>query len=68
MYEVNGFSTSKAFRFYFLVAKVSHGKVTLVMEPSRAIAFCHVPKVASTLWMLVYAKMNELLNETDTGW
>ena len=66
--KVNIFSISKAFTFYFSFAKVSHGKLTLMMEPSRAIAFCHVPKVASTLWMLVYAKMNELLNETDTGW
>ena len=66
--KVNGFSISKAFHFYFSFAKVSDGKVTLVMEPSRSIAFCHVPKVASTLWMLVYAKMNELLNETDAGW
>ena len=66
--KINGLSISKAFHFYFSFAKVSHRKVALVMEPSRAIAFCHVPKVASTLWMLVFAKMNELLNETHTGW
>ena len=41
-------------------------KVKLVMEPSRTVAYCHVPKIASTAWMLGFAKMNGFLNETDT--
>ena len=36
------------------------------MEPSRTNAYCHVPKIASTTWMLGFAKMNMFLNEIDT--
>ena len=32
--------------------------VTLITEPTKKIAYCHVPKVASTAWMLSFAEMN----------
>ena len=35
------------------------------MEPSRIIAYCHVPMIASTAWMLGFTKMNRFLNEID---
>ena len=39
--------------------------VTLVIEPSHTIGYCHVPKVASSTWMLAFAKMNGLIDETN---
>ena len=36
------------------------------MEPSRSIAYCQVPKIASTAWMLGFAKMNGFYNDSDT--
>ena len=50
----------------FHLQVTSDTKVKLVMEPSRTIAYCHVPKIASTAWMLGFAKMNGFLKETDT--
>ena len=50
----------------FHLQVTSDTKVKLVMEPSRTIAYCHVPKIASTAWMLGFAKMNGFLNKTDT--
>lgn len=44
----------------------SYTRVTLVMEPSRSVAFCHVPKVACTAWMLAFAKMNGFFNTSET--
>ena len=39
--------------------------VTLVTEPSHTLGYCHVPKVASSSWMLAFAKMNGLIKEKD---
>ena len=32
--------------------------VSLITEPTEKLAYCHVPKVASTAWMLSFAEMN----------
>ena len=38
--------------------------VTLITEENKKLAYCHVPKVASTAWMLSFAEMN-LISASD---
>ena len=36
----------------------------MTTEPNKELAYCHVPKVASSSWMLTFAEMNLVDNET----
>ena len=47
---------------------MTHDKVTttvITTEKTHRLAYCHVPKVASSSWMLTFADMNHL-NKTET--
>ena len=39
---------------------LQHPEVTLTTEPQKELAYCHVPKVASSSWMLTFAEMNRI--------
>ncbi len=34
-------------------------KIVLVTDPEKSLAYCHVPKVASSAWMLIFAELNQ---------
>ena len=34
-------------------------EIVLVTDPEEKLAYCHVPKVASSAWMLVFAELNQ---------
>ena len=40
-------------------------KVVLIRDENQSVAYCHVPKAASTTWMVAFAKMNKLANFTE---
>ena len=40
--------------------KTKFQKVTLVTNPDKTLAYCHVPKAASSAWMLIFAHINKL--------
>jgi len=35
-------------------------KVVLVTDPEQRLAYCHVPKVASSAWMIIFSDLNRL--------
>ncbi len=40
--------------------------VYFVTDKTGSLAYCHVPKAASTTWMLLFSRMNQLTpNETE---
>ena len=39
-------------------------EAVFVIEPRHVLGYCHVPKVASSLWMIHYAEMNNLPQNT----
>ena len=43
--------------------KTKFQKVTLVTNPDETLAYCHVPKAASSAWMLIFAHINKLENK-----
>ena len=38
----------------------------ITTEETKRLAYCHVPKVASTLWMLTFAEMNHMEDNLTT--
>ena len=40
-------------------------RIRFVTDPDKALAFCHVPKAASSSWMQVFAGLNQLQKRED---
>ena len=40
-------------------------KVRLITDENKSLAYCHVPKAASTTWMVAFAKTNSVANFTE---
>jgi chondroitin 4-sulfotransferase 11 len=40
-------------------------KVTLLTDPQRTIAYCHVPKIATSSWMIVFGELNDLKSSNN---
>ena len=36
--------------------------MTVITDKSHKLVYCHVPKAASTTWMVAFAKMNQVEN------
>ena len=46
------------FVFYLQERWRQHPQVILTTEPKGKLAYCHVPKAASSSWMLAFAELN----------
>jgi len=40
-------------------------RVRLITDENKSLAYCHVPKAASTTWMVAFAKTNSVANFTE---
>ena len=40
-------------------------KVRLITDKNHSVAYCHVPKAASTTWMVAFAKNNHVAKYTE---
>jgi hypothetical protein len=44
--------------------KAKFERVILVTNPDKTLAYCHVPKAASSAWMLIFSQMNKLQSKS----